>query len=52
VRLGFRRVLLPAGVEEAARPPAEAQLIPVADVGSAVAWLRASGAVHNRVNNR
>jgi DNA repair protein RadA/Sms len=52
VRLGFRQVLLPAGALEAARPPAEAQLIPVADVGSAVAWLRASSAVHDVVNNR
>jgi DNA repair protein RadA/Sms len=46
VRLGFRRVLLPAGAEEAARPPAEARVIPVADVAAAVAWLRASGAVN------
>jgi DNA repair protein RadA/Sms len=52
VRLGFRRVLLPAGAEEAARPPAEAEVIPVADVGAAVAWLRASGAVHDLVNSR
>jgi DNA repair protein RadA/Sms len=52
VRLGFRRVLLPAGAEEAARPPAEAELIQVADIGAAVAWLRASGAVHDLVNNR
>jgi DNA repair protein RadA/Sms len=52
VRLGFRRVLLPAGAEEAARPTAESQVIPVADVGAAVAWLRASGAVHDVVNSR
>jgi DNA repair protein RadA/Sms len=44
VRLGFRRVLLPAGVEQAARPPAGAALVPVADVAAAVAWLRANGA--------
>jgi DNA repair protein RadA/Sms len=43
VRLGFRRVLLPAGAEEAARPPAGADLIPVPDVAAAVAWLRANG---------
>jgi DNA repair protein RadA/Sms len=52
VRLGFRRVLLPAGAEEAARPPVGAAVIPIADVGAAVAWLRASGAVHDFVNNR
>jgi DNA repair protein RadA/Sms len=46
VRLGFRRVLLPAGAEEAARAPAEARVIPIADVASAVAWLRASSAVN------
>jgi DNA repair protein RadA/Sms len=43
VRLGFRRVLLPAGAEEAARAPAGAEIIPVPDVASAVAWLRANG---------
>ena len=43
VRLGFRRVLLPAGAEEAARPPAGAEIVPVSDVASAVAWLRANG---------
>jgi DNA repair protein RadA/Sms len=46
VRLGFRRVLLPAGAEEAARAPAEARVIPVADVAAAVAWLRASTPVN------
>jgi DNA repair protein RadA/Sms len=39
-RLGFRRVLAPAG---APPPPGlEAELVPVASVGEAVAWLRAS----------
>jgi DNA repair protein RadA/Sms len=52
VRLGFHRVLLPAGAEEAARPPAEARVIPVADVAAAVAWLRASSAVNGAVNIR
>jgi DNA repair protein RadA/Sms len=47
-RLGFRRVLLPAGVAEGARPPAGAELVPVPDVGAAVAWLRASTAGHGR----
>jgi DNA repair protein RadA/Sms len=41
VRLGFRRVLVPAGAIEAARVPQDAQVIPVADVGAAIAWLRA-----------
>ena len=52
VRLGFHRVLLPAGAEEAARPPAEARVIPVADAAAAVAWLRASSAVNGAVNIR
>jgi DNA repair protein RadA/Sms len=47
-RLGFRRVLLPAGVAEDARPPAGAELVPVPDVGAAVAWLRASAGGHGR----
>ena len=46
VRLGFRRVLLPAGAEEAARAPAEARVIPIADVAAAVSWLRASSSVN------
>jgi DNA repair protein RadA/Sms len=49
VRLGFRRVLLPAGIEVAR--PAGAELIPVADVGAAVRWLRASSTVHASVND-
>ena len=47
-RLGFRQVLLPAGVAVGARPPAGAELVPVPDVGAAVAWLRASAAGHGR----
>ncbi len=39
-RLGFRRVLLPAGAEEAARPPPGCELVPVRDVAAAVTWLR------------
>jgi len=50
VRLGFRRVVLPAGVE-AARP-AGAELIPVANVDAAVRWLRASSPIHVSANNR
>jgi DNA repair protein RadA/Sms len=49
VRLGFRRVLLPAGVEVA--QPAGAELIPLADVAAAVRWLRASSDVHVSVND-
>jgi DNA repair protein RadA/Sms len=52
VRLGFRRVLIPAGAEEAARPPADAELVPVADVAAAVAWLRASRTRADVVNKR
>jgi DNA repair protein RadA/Sms len=48
-RLGFRRVLLPAGVEVAR--PAGAELTPVADVAAAVRWLRASSVVHASVND-
>jgi DNA repair protein RadA/Sms len=51
VRLGFRRVLLPAGTEEAARAPAGACVIPIAEIGEAVAWLRSSSPVHGCVNN-
>jgi len=40
-RLGFRRVLLPAGAAEGLRAPAGTQPVPVADVAEAVAWLRA-----------
>ncbi len=49
VRLGFRRVLLPAGVEVARS--AGADLIPVADVAAAVRWLRASSSVHASAND-
>ena len=46
-RLGFRRLLVPAGVEAEARRNEkrrtdDAELVPVADVAQAVAWLRAS----------
>jgi len=49
-RLGFRRVVLPAGVE--AVRPTGAQLIPVANVDAAVRWLRASSPIHVSANNR
>jgi DNA repair protein RadA/Sms len=49
VRLGFRRVLIPAGVEVAR--PAGAELTPVTDVAAAVRWLRASSTVHASVND-
>jgi len=50
VRLGFRRVVLPAGVEVARL--AGAELVPVADVDGAVRWLRASSPIHVSANNR
>jgi len=49
VRLGFRRVVLPAGVEVAR--PEGAELIPVANVAAAVRWLRASSTVHASENH-
>ncbi len=42
IRLGFRRVLIPAGVELPAAIEKEADLIRVDDVAAAVSWLRAS----------
>jgi DNA repair protein RadA/Sms len=51
LRLGFRRVLLPAGAPEVQRPPAGAELIGVPDVAAAVSRLRASSPVHARENN-
>jgi DNA repair protein RadA/Sms len=48
-RLGFTRVLLPEGTE-LARPPGGAEVIPIADVGSAVDWLIACNPVHAAVN--
>ncbi|MDH3213852.1 MAG: DNA repair protein RadA [Myxococcales bacterium] len=50
-RLGFRRVLVPAGAGANPQPPA-VEVVPIADVAAAVAWLRAGGAVHAPVNNR
>jgi DNA repair protein RadA/Sms len=48
-RLGFRRVLVPAGAGAAPRSPG-AEVVRIADVAAAVEWLRANGAVHTRVN--
>jgi len=50
-RLGFRRVLLPEGAPEAARPPAGVVAVGLRDVAAAVRWLRASSAVHATVND-
>jgi len=47
-RLGFRRVLVPEGTQ--VRASAGAELIAVREVAEAVAWLRASRAVHSPVN--
>jgi hypothetical protein len=41
--------MLPEGVE--ADPPAGAEVIPVADVGAAISWLRASSSVNPPVND-
>ena len=41
-RLGFRRVLLPAGVAGEAKPPGGAEVIAVHEVADAVRWLRES----------
>jgi DNA repair protein RadA/Sms len=54
VRLGFRRVLLPASAQDAARAPEGAELVPVPDVAAAIGWLRSvavSGRGHGRVND-
>jgi DNA repair protein RadA/Sms len=48
-RLGFRRVLVPQGAELSA--PRGAELVRVADVAEAVAWLRASSPVHGSEND-
>jgi len=42
-RLGFRRMLLPERVVRDLAAPAGTTLVPVADVGAAVAWLRDEG---------
>jgi DNA repair protein RadA/Sms len=39
-RLGFRRVLLPAGALASGGAPPDARVVPVRDVAEAVAWLR------------
>jgi DNA repair protein RadA/Sms len=51
-RLGFRRILLPEGAPEVARPPAGVGAIGLRDVAAAVRWLRASSPVHSLVDNR
>jgi DNA repair protein RadA/Sms len=48
-RLGFRRVLVPEGTQT--RALAGVECIEVREVADAVAWLRASRAVHTPVNN-
>jgi DNA repair protein RadA/Sms len=49
-RLGFRRVLVPAGAGADLQSPG-AEVVRIADVAAAVEWLRASGVVHTRVND-
>jgi len=51
VRLGFERVLIPAGVELPAALERAANLIRVEDVADAVAWLRASRTVDTAAND-
>jgi DNA repair protein RadA/Sms len=50
-RLGFRRLLVPAGARHALAAPRGAQLIPVGDLAEAVAWI-ASTAVHGAASDR
>jgi DNA repair protein RadA/Sms len=50
-RLGFRRLLVPAGARDALTVPRGAQLVPVVDVAEAVAWLRSTG-VHEAEPSR
>jgi DNA repair protein RadA/Sms len=50
-RLGFRRVLVPAGARDALSSPRGATLVPVADLAEAVSWLRSTG-VHETVSER
>jgi leader peptidase (prepilin peptidase)/N-methyltransferase len=42
-RLGFRRLLVPAGARDALAAPPGTRLFPVADVAEAVGWLRSTG---------
>jgi DNA repair protein RadA/Sms len=51
VRLGFRRVLVPAGARAALPEPRGAVLVPVADLADAIAWLRGT-AVHGDESGR
>jgi len=51
IRLGFGRILIPAGVELPAAIESAAELIRVDDVAAAVRWLRASTPVRATANN-
>ena len=50
-RLGFRRLLVPAGARDALPALRGAQLVPVGDLAEAVAWL-SSTAVHGSASDR
>jgi DNA repair protein RadA/Sms len=50
-RLGFRRLLVPAGARDALSPPRGARLVPVADLAEAVAFLASTG-VHDSGSDR
>jgi len=47
-RLGFRRVLVPKTVQASAPSPPDCELVPIADVAAAVAWLRRTRGVNAR----
>ena len=50
-RLGFRRLLVPAGARDALPVLRGAQLVPVGDLAEAVAWLSSTG-VHGSASDR
>jgi DNA repair protein RadA/Sms len=50
-RLGFRQLLVPAGAQGGLSVPRGARLVPVGDLGEAVAWL-SSTAVHDHASGR
>jgi len=50
-RLGFRRLLIPAGAHGGLTAPRGARLVPVADLAEAVAWLSSTG-VHDPASDR
>lgn len=51
-RLGFRRLLVPERVGMTLDPPPGGELVPIADISRAVAWLREHGPGPRAVNGR